>query len=96
MAEYTIISIQEFCKQYEVPESFIEKLYEYELIDLTEENNIRQINSEQINMIEKLIRLHYDLNINFEGLDVILNLLNRIDELTEENRQLKNRLLLYI
>lgn len=96
MTEYSIISIQEFCKQYDVPESFIEKLYEYELISFAEENSTRHIPSEQINNIEKLIRLHFDLNINFEGLDVILNLLNKIDALQEENRQLKNQLMLYI
>ncbi len=96
MTEFSIISIQEFCKQYDVPESFIKKLYEYELISFTEENSTPHIPWEQINNIEKLIRLHFDLNINFEGLDVILNLLNKIDALQEENRQLKNQLMLYI
>ncbi len=87
-----IILLQRFCSEYDVPVSFIEALSEYELIQL---DNNQGIPVEQINTIEKMIRLHYDLDINFEGLQAVHNLLNQIDELQEEVRRLNNRLDFY-
>ena len=49
----------------------------------------------QLPKFEKVVRLHYDLQINFEGIDVIANLLERINRIQEENTILKNRLRLY-
>ncbi len=87
-----IILLQKFCSEYDVPVSFIETLSEYELIQL---DNSQGIPVEQINTIEKMIRLHYDLDINFEGLQAVHNLLNQIDELQGEIRRLNNRLDFY-
>ena len=70
-------------------------LYIYDLITLKNEGNTLYIDAAQINTIEKLIRLHYDLDINFEGLDVIFNLLNQIDSLQQEIKRLNNKLTFY-
>ena len=68
------ITIQQFCVHYDIPVSFIDALSNFELIELIQENDDKYIDESQINTIEKLIRLHYDLNINLEGLDVVVNL----------------------
>ncbi len=96
MEENTVLTIAEFCEHYDIPVSFFDKLEEYELVEIQEENSIKHIKAYQINKIEKIIRLHFDLNINFEGLDVILNLLNRINELEQENNYLKKKLQFYL
>jgi hypothetical protein len=49
----------------------------------------------QINAIEKLITFHYDLDINIEGIHAISNLLNTIDNLQSELKELKNKLNFY-
>ena len=41
------------------------------------------------------MRLHYELDINFEGMDAIINLLKKLQEAEEEMRRLKNKLRLY-
>ena len=87
-----IILIQKFCSEYDIPVSFIEALSEYELIKI---ENKQVISVEQINTIEKMIRLHYDLEINFEGLQAIHNLLNQIEALQSEVRKLNNQLNFY-
>ena len=89
------ISVQQFCVHYDVPVSFIDTLSVYELIELKDVDNSMHINADQINTIEKLMRLHYDLDINFEGLDVILNLLHQIDNLQQEVKHLNNKLTFY-
>ena len=92
MGKKDIISINELCKIYSVPNSFINSLQSFELIDVIINDEDRFVSKTQINDIEKLIRLHFDLNINFEGLDVVNNLLKQIDELQQEVVYLKNKL----
>ena len=41
------------------------------------------------------MRIHYDLEINFEGLDAIYNLLNQVESLKEEITLLHNKLRFY-
>jgi hypothetical protein len=73
----------------------MDSLYNFQLIDIIDFDNERHINKKQIANIEKFIRLHYDLNINFEGLDVINNLLERINELENEITILKRQIDFY-
>ena len=45
--------------------------------------------------MEKIIRLHYDLEINMEGIEVIKNMLDKMEALQDEVRKLQNRLNIY-
>ena len=95
MGTLKTISVKQFCVHYKVPISFIETLSEYELIEIVNQNKILHIQEEQITTIEKLMRLHYDLDINFEGLDVITNLINQIKSLQNEVETLNNKIEFY-
>ena len=53
------------------------------------------INQDQLQKIEKYVRFYYELDINIEGIDTIMNLLRRIDLMRNEIIQLKNRLGIY-
>lgn len=90
-----LISIQQFCTHYNVPKSFINALSEYDLVEITISENTTYLKTNQLNEVEKMIRLHYDLEINFEGIDVIYNLLKRNESLQNELRRLHNRLKFY-
>lgn len=90
-----LISIQQFCTHYKVPVTFINELHEYELIELIVTENEHFLQLKQLDKVEKMMRLHYDLDINLEGLDVITNLLSQLETLQTENSILKNRLQFY-
>ena len=90
-----LITIQEFCTHYQIPKSFINSLYEYDLIEIVNYHETQHIEKNKINHIEKIMRLHFDLDINFEGIDVILKLLNDIESLKRELIGLQNKLELY-
>jgi hypothetical protein len=45
--------------------------------------------------LEKMVRLHHDLDINIAGIEAIAHLLERLEYLQDEMRTLKNRLRLY-
>jgi hypothetical protein len=87
-----IISIQEICIHYNIPISFITALNEFELVEIITIQEIQYINVRQIKDIEKMIRLHYELHINMEGMDVVYNLLKQVASLQDEIIILDNRL----
>jgi len=95
MDNIRLISLTQFCKHYKVPSTFINALHEYELIEIiaTEKENFLKVT--QLNEIEKMMRLHYDLDINLEGIDAIYNLLKQVETLQDEIVMLKNRLEFY-
>ena len=95
MDNIKLISLTQFCKHYKVPSTFINALHEYELIEIivTEKENFLKVT--QLNEIEKMMRLHYDLDINLEGIDAIYNLLKQVETLQDEIVMLKNRLEFY-
>lgn len=95
MEEKDIISIEVFCAHYQVPESFVTSLREFELIETVMSEGVEYIEVAHLSTVEKLVRLHYELNINMEGLDVVNNLLRRVTELQDEIHVLRNRLKLY-
>ena len=90
-----LISIKTFCTHYDVPDTFIDALQEYELIEIVVSDNVSYIKTTQINEVEKMIRLHFELNINLEGLDAVYNLLQRLESLQNEVTTLNNKLRLY-
>ena len=89
------ISTHEFCTRYNVPQSFINSLFSFDLIELVEVESNKHIQLNDINRIEKLMRIHFELEVNFEGLDVINNLTNQINALQNEVVDLRNRLAFY-
>lgn len=90
-----LIPVQQICIYHEVEYGFIHTLHEHGLIVMTTQGNEQYIAREQMPHLERMIRLHYDLDINVEGLDAIMHLLEQMDAMKHEMNTLKNRLLLY-
>ncbi|MBD0279423.1 MAG: chaperone modulator CbpM [Flavisolibacter sp.] len=95
MDTHELIPAEECCIHYQIQYSFVQSLHQSSLIDLIEMEEKVFIPSSQLHSLEKYIRLHYDLDINMEGLETIAHLLNCIEELQQENLSLKNRLRLF-
>lgn len=87
-----LIPIQIICKRYNVPISFINTLQEFQLIEIITAKEDLFIHTKQIKEVEKMMRLHYDLDINLEGVDAIYNLLKQVESLKQEINSLHNRL----
>ncbi|NOQ92088.1 MAG: MerR family transcriptional regulator [Flavobacteriaceae bacterium] len=90
-----LIPVQQFCERYEIEFSFINSLNEFGLIEITYIKKNQFIALEKIQEIEKMIRLHHELGINLEGIDVIYNLLEKVSNLNTEINHLKNRIEFY-
>jgi hypothetical protein len=95
MGKQDLISTQILCKYYNVPTSFIDMLHNHDLIEVKLIENDIFISKTQIRDVEKLMRLHYELNINIEGIDAIFNLLKQVKSLKKEIITLNNKLNIY-
>lgn len=89
------VPIEIFCLQHNIEISFIRSLHEFGLIEITIVNETHCIKENQLVEAEKLIRLHDDLELNIEGIDVVTHLLHRIKEMQNEIRVLKTRINLF-
>jgi chaperone modulatory protein CbpM len=95
MSKEKFIPLQKLCELYKVEMSFFSSLNEIGLIQITNIEESKYIHQDKINDIEKMIRMHRDLEINIEGIDIAFNLLQKIDELENELNTIKNRLRIY-
>lgn len=90
-----LIPTDEICTRYEVEHTFVRALSESGLIHTVTFKKTSYVHCDEISEFEKLRRLHYELNINLEGLEAIQNLLDQVKNLQDQNLQLKNRLHIY-
>lgn len=90
-----LIPLGELCTLYQVEMSFFTNLDEIGLIEITTIQSAPFIHHENISNLEKMIRIHNELDVNMEGIDVVFNLLEKIDSLQNELMAAKNRLRLY-
>lgn len=86
-----LIIISEYCNHSRVEPEFIFSLQEVGLIELVNEDNNYYINTSQLRDLERYTTWYYELSVNAEGIDVIQNLMNRIEELQNEIAHLKER-----
>ena len=93
--EAHFISITTLCSHYEIGLSFVDSLNQMGLIQIEMIEEDRCIHRDRLSDLEKIIRLHYDLNVNLEGIDVVFNLLEKERALRDELTMLRNRLRLY-
>jgi hypothetical protein len=93
--EEQLIPAQEFCMHHRIEMNFIYSLREYGLINVISNEGNDYLSTEKLNELEKIIRLHYDLDVNMEGIDVIMHLLNQLEVAQQEANELKNQLKFY-
>ncbi len=89
------IPLNNLCTHYKVEMSFFDSLNEMGLIEIVTIEQTHFLQKEKASDIDKIIRIHQDLNINIEGIDTIFNLLDKIDTLQSKLITVQNRLRLY-
>ncbi|MBC7888861.1 MAG: MerR family transcriptional regulator [Ferruginibacter sp.] len=89
------IQADTFCVYHNVEFSFITRLQEYGLIEITTKEDKAFIPESDLEHIEKLVRLHNDLHINLEGVEVVSYLLEQLKKQQEQLNLLQNKLRFY-
>lgn len=95
MEREDLIPADELCSHYQVEYSFITGLQEHGLIRMETISQTPGVPAGQLSDLERFIRLHYEMDINLEGIEAIHHLLHRVEEMQEQLNSLHNRLRLY-
>jgi hypothetical protein len=90
-----LIALNEFCASHDLEISFISSLEKSGLIEVISIREDLFIDSEQLKQLEQIVRFHYEFDINLEGIETIIHLLQQIKSLKDENTALNNKLRLY-
>ncbi|WP_299215304.1 chaperone modulator CbpM [uncultured Aquimarina sp.] len=95
MAKEHLIPVIEFCRSHEVEFSFINTLHDFGLIEMVTYQQTFFINSEELPRLEQILLFNKELEINLEGVEVIIRLLEKVHKIQNEMNMLKNRLNIY-
>jgi chaperone modulatory protein CbpM len=87
-----LIAASEFCVYHDVEYNFISSLEEAGLVEVTIVDKTTYIPESELQKLERMIRLHNELEINIAGIDAISHLLQRLENMQEEMNRLRNRL----
>jgi chaperone modulatory protein CbpM len=91
MTQKHLIATADICMYHEVEYTFISALSEAGLVKLNVVNKATYISESELQRLEKMIRMHRELEINLAGIEAITHLLERIEQMQEEMRVLRNR-----
>ena len=95
MSTKNFIPLDELCSHYQVEMSFFSELHDIGLIEIIIIKKTLYIHQDKITDVEKIVRLHQELEINMVGIDAIFHLLQKLNEKENELIQLKNKLHFY-
>ncbi len=84
-----MIAAHDFCVSHNVELSFLYSLSESGLVQITTFDEHVYISEDQLPYLEKWVRLHYELDINIEGLEAIHHLLEQMKRMEEEMERLR-------
>ena len=92
MEQEELIPANDFCTYHHIEYSFISSLEDSGLISITSRERSSFIHVDELNKLEKYVRLHYDLDINIEGIETINYLLEKIEKMQREIVNLRNKM----
>jgi chaperone modulatory protein CbpM len=95
MENQEFIDPQLFCAHHKIEYAFISALQQSGLIEMTTVEEKTFIPLDELQRAEQFARMHYELDINLEGIEAIAGLLDRINVLQREAIILRNRLRIY-
>ena len=90
-----MILADKFCIQHNIELSFISSLSEAGLIEVSVTEEQLFVPATQLSYLEKLVRFHYEMNINIEGIETVSYLLQKMNDMQEKILLLSNRLRVY-
>ncbi|MBS1582873.1 MAG: MerR family transcriptional regulator [Bacteroidetes bacterium] len=95
MSTEPLIPMDLYCRHEELDITFVQALTERGLIHVVMQEERSYIASDQLARLEQLARMHFDLDINLEGIEAISHMLERVDRMQQEMRALQERLRVY-
>jgi hypothetical protein len=90
-----LILLKTVSSHYQIELSFFTHLHDLGLIQIEIMEESPYIHENQMHNLERMIRIYHELEVNPEGIDVVFNLLQKIEHLKKDLNAAQNRLRLY-
>ncbi|MBA3660885.1 MAG: MerR family transcriptional regulator [Gammaproteobacteria bacterium] len=88
IADYTAqsqLTLKELCEACRVSEEIINNLIEFEIVSPPASNaDERTFNLIELKRVQRALRLRRDLNVNLEGIGVLLDLIEQLEQLKQQ------------
>ncbi|MNT85565.1 chaperone-modulator protein CbpM [compost metagenome] len=84
-----------YCSLHDLDQGFITELYRYELIEIITIEQEDYLDINHLSELERITRLHHDLGINIEGIETVINLLEKIAQMNRQMLALQQQLKQY-
>ena len=95
MQAENLIPARTFCKFHQVDYSFLSSLQQSGLIEIRKIKTTTYLRADELHKLEKMVRLHVELDINIAGIEAVFHLLQQVEEMQSEMQTLKNRLRIF-
>jgi chaperone modulatory protein CbpM len=86
------IAVEEFCTHHGVEVMLVREFADFGLIRLFVEQNREFVPDEEVSRLERMLRLSQELEVNKEGIDIILHMREELKQLRQEADRLRYRL----
>lgn len=95
MTSESLTPASDFCGYHRLDIDFVYRLEQRGLIEIVRVAETSFLQTDQLGHLEKLVRLHRDLAVHTDDLDIVSHLLDQLEGLQGELTQLRNRLVFY-
>ena len=92
MEEFQFISVREFCSFHDIDIARVQEFFDFGLLIPHEHRGMLCVLEEDIEPLETMLRLRFDLGINLEGVETIMHLRRRIQELQSRLEEMEYQL----
>jgi hypothetical protein len=92
MEHNNLVHIAHFCANCDIEYAFIQSLNSVGIIDIIIMDNHKYFSTDRLKDVERAVRIHHELDVNLEGIDVIFNLTKQINVLQNELKVANYRL----
>jgi len=89
-----LVAADDICMYHQVEYTFISSLQKAGLVHLKVVDKTTYIPESELQKLERMIRMHHELEINIAGIEAITHLLERVEQMQEEMRVLRNRVVM--
>ncbi len=84
METENMVPATEFCTYHNIELSFIYSLQDFGLITTVNINQKIFVPLDELKKLEKMVRLHYEMDINLEGIQTITYLLEKLNLMQQQ------------
>ena len=93
MSNTLVIDMQEFCEVVDMPAAFVIEIVEHGILEPQGRQPDEWLfDSAALSIARRAVKLHHELQLEWDGVALALNLLEELERVRAENRMLRQRL----